>query len=167
MLDLWTSCATVYHLGHSGAFKPPFMPKLDSPLTGEIYLPAYHTANQEDLCMPSSLENHPEPAFSASSFTLHILIFSVFFLPFWILPHIPHEVQYLPIILCLKGDRRETKFPARAAGPRVPSPPHGIDELLKGLRSHSTWSTEPMCKNSFIHSLDIHWVHQLYPQDWR
>lgn len=156
MLNLWTSYATVHHLGHSGAFKPPFMPKLDSSLTGEISLPAYHIANQEDLCMPSSLENHPEPAFSASSLTLYILVFSVFFLPFWILPHTPHEVQYLPIILCLKGDRRETKFPARTSGPRVPSPPHRTYVLFKGLRSHSTRSAEPMCMNSFIHSFDIH-----------
>lgn len=113
VLDLWTLCATVCHPGHSGAFEPPFMPKLDSTLPGETFLPASDTANVKDIFMPSGLE----VILSQHFLHHHSLSISLFLLPPFSTSRIFHTsyAGSCIFILPFAPKRGEAKCPAMTA----------------------------------------------------
>lgn len=129
VLDLWTLCATVCHPGHSGAFEPPFMPKLDSTLPGETFLPASDTANVKDIFMPSGLE----VILSQHFLHHHSLSISLFLLPPFSTSRIFHTsyAGSCIFILPFAPKRGEAKCPAMTAETGGLSSPHGTDGLLK------------------------------------
>lgn len=131
ILDLWTPCATVHHLGRSGVFEVPLTPKLDPSLAVQISLPASDSATLGGRFYAIWPGSHRKPTFSTLSLTLQLFIFSAFFLHFWTHPHPMQGPVSSHDSLHTKKERN--KIPRcgyRARG--LLSPPHGTDELLRG-----------------------------------